>query len=146
MNADIFANFICLHFNYCIDIGEFPQVTVHMKKVKRDKTNYRPVSILRTFLKFTNNSFTINSMIFLRRYFSQVSEDFAKDYLLALLELLKKSVDNGNKFGALLTDLSKAFDCIDHKLLIAKLFWYGVSPSALNSLVLNKQNSKYQFG
>ena len=82
----------------------------------------------------------------MRRYFSQVSEDFAKDYLLALLELLKKSVDNGNKFGALLTDLSKAFDCIDHKLLIAKLFWYGVSPSALNSLVLNKQNSKYQFG
>ena len=26
MNADIFANFIWLHSNYCIDIGEFPQV------------------------------------------------------------------------------------------------------------------------
>ena len=44
----------------------------------------------------------------------------------------KKSADKGNEFGALLTDLSKAFDCIDHELLIANLFWYGVSPSSLN--------------
>ena len=29
MNADIFANFICLHFNYCIDIVEFPLVFEH---------------------------------------------------------------------------------------------------------------------
>ena len=37
-----------------------------------------------------------------------------------------------NEFGALFTDLSKAFGCIDHKLLIAQLFWNGVSPSTLN--------------
>ena len=49
-----------------------------------------------------------------------------------MLENFKESVDKGNKFGAVLTDLSKAFDCIDHKLLIAKLFWSGVSPSSLN--------------
>ena len=41
-------------------------------------------------------------------------------------------MDKGNKFGALLIDLSKAFDCTDHKMLIAKLFWHGVSPSSLN--------------
>ena len=35
---------------------------------------------------------------------------------------IKKSVDKGTEFGALLTDLSKAFDCIDHKLSIAELF------------------------
>ena len=29
MNADNFINFICLHFNYCIDIGECPQVFKH---------------------------------------------------------------------------------------------------------------------
>ena len=49
-----------------------------------------------------------------------------------MLEKFKKTVDKDNKFGAILTDLSKAFDCIDHKLFIAKPFWYGVSPSSLN--------------
>ena len=49
-----------------------------------------------------------------------------------MLEKCIEPVDKSNEFGALLTDLSKAFDCIDHKLLIAKLFWYGVSPSSLN--------------
>ena len=53
LNADIFANFTFLYFNYCIDIGEFPQVfkhaditPLHRKKEKSDKTNYRLVIIL----------------------------------------------------------------------------------------------------
>ena len=43
----------------------------------------------------------------------------------------KEKVDNGNEFGALLTDLSKAFDCIDHSLLLAKLYRDGVSDTSL---------------
>ena len=34
---------------------------------------------------------------------------------------MEKSVNNGGAFGSLLTELSKAFDCLSHKLLIAKL-------------------------
>ena len=64
-----------------------------------------------------------------------------------MLEKFKESVDKVNEFGALLTDLSKAFDCIDHKLLIAKLFWYGVSPSSLNLIFsyLSNRTQRVEF-
>ena len=48
-----------------------------------------------------------------------------------MLEKWKRSVDNDKAFGALLKDLSKGFDCLDHELLIAKLSAYGYSLPAL---------------
>ena len=44
---------------------------------------------------------------------------------------MKKIVDNGGVFGALLTDISKAFDCIPHDLIIANLEAYGFHIDAL---------------
>ena len=49
-----------------------------------------------------------------------------------MLEKWKKAVDTKKNFGALLTDLSKAFDCLPHDLILAKLNVYGFSLSALN--------------
>ena len=46
----------------------------------------------------------------------------------------KKTVDNGGVFGALLTDLSKAFDCIPHDLIIAILEAYGFHIDALKHI------------
>ena len=52
--------------------------------------------------------------------------------LLFTIEKFKEDIDRGNEFGALLTDLSKAFDCIKHPLLFAKLYNYGVSLLSVN--------------
>ena len=48
------------------------------------------------------------------------------------VRILKKSLDKGLLTGILLTDLSKAFDCISYDLLSAKLNSYGFSKNALN--------------
>ena len=47
-------------------------------------------------------------------------------------EKIEKIVDCGGVFGALLTDLSKTFDCIPHELITAKLEAYGFQTDALN--------------
>ena len=58
-----------------------------------------------------------------------------------MIEKFKEAIDRGYEFGALLTDLSKAFDCINHPLLIAKLYNYGVSPLSIN-LIFSYLNNR----
>ena len=48
-----------------------------------------------------------------------------------MLKKWKLAVDKGKYFGALLTDLSKAFDCISQEFVLAKLHVYGFSLRAL---------------
>ena len=51
--------------------------------------------------------------------------------LLLIIEKWNNALDNKKHAGAILTDLSKAFDCINHELLIAKLEAYGVDKNDL---------------
>ena len=88
---------------------------------------------------------------FFKNIFSKHPSGFQKDFstqqcLLAMLEKWKRSIDNTKMFGALLTDLFKVFDCLDHELLMAKLNAYGFSLTALklvhNYLSNRKQRTK----
>ena len=134
------------HFKYCIDKGEFPNDLKHTdiapmykKNNKSEKENYRPVSIL-------SNLFKIYGKLMynpLYEYFDNIllpsQCGFRKGYsaqhcLLVMIEKFKEAIDRGYEFGALLTDLSKAFDCINHPLLIAKLYSYGMSPLCINMI------------
>ena len=59
-----------------------------------------------------------------------------------MFEKWKRSINKGKTFGALLTDLSKAFDCCDHELLIAKLNAYGLTLPALKLMQYYLSNRK----
>ena len=61
--------------------------------------------------------------------------------LLQFIEDIKSALDKGHKTGAVFMDLSKAFDCLPHALLIAKLNAYGLSTAAceLMSSYLNQR-------
>ena len=54
--------------------------------------------------------------------------------LLAMLKKLKRSLESGKAFGSLLTDLFKAFNSLNHELLILNLNSYGFGPCPLRSL------------
>ena len=61
-----------------------------------------------------------------------------------MIEKWKRAVNNGTFFAALLIDLCKAFDCVCHDLLIAKLNAYGLSlsPSKLVNSYLQKRKQR----
>ena len=54
-----------------------------------------------------------------------------QDCLLVMVENSEKALDHGNEHGALLTDLSKAFDCFPYDLIVAKLHAYVFSIESL---------------
>ena len=123
-------------------MSKFPEnlkladITPAYKKGKKDvKGNYRPVSILPNLSKMFEKHIFKQMSHFLKNILSKNQCGFRKGFstqhcLLAMLEKWKRSVDNRKAFGALLTDLSKAFDCLDHEILIAKLNACGFSLTA----------------
>ena len=67
--------------------------------------------------------------------------------LLQMIEKWKKPLDKGGAFGALLTDISKAYDCLPNELLIAKLHAYGLDILSLKLLhsYLTKQKQRVKL-
>ena len=111
MNKDIFATFITDHFNYCIAYGEFSYelkhadvIPVHKKNENREKTNYRPVSILTNISKFYEK-LLYNQV---SKYFDSLlatnqcgfRKGFSSQYcLLVMLEKFKEAIDRKSIWG-----------------------------------------------
>ena len=63
--------------------------------------------------------------------------------MITVIETWKKYLDNKKPFGALLTDLSKDFACVNHELLTAKLHAYELDNSSLR-LIHSYLNNRQQ--
>ena len=103
-----------------------PQVLPLLKKKNPfNKETYRPVSVLPTISKIFERSMHDQLSTFMGGYFNSFLAAFRKGFecqstLLRILEDWQKSLDNNECVATFLMDLSKAFDCLPHGLLIEK--------------------------
>ena len=141
-NKDIVAFFIHHNFNNSLSSSTFPIALKHAdvklvlkKDDKTDKENYRPISIFPTLSKVYERLIYNQMNPYFDKLFSKFQCGFRKGFnvqhcLITMIEKWRRSVDGGGQAGALLTDLSKT-DCIDHELLIAKLYVYDLDKNSL---------------
>ena len=137
---------ITILFNASVSSGKVPtewkmaNVTPIQKKPGTNfVTNYRPISVIPFIAK-------VYESLIHRQLYSYLSENSilhpsqsefrpgrtTQDVLLKTVDDWRIALDCGEHIGAVLIDLSKAFDSIDHALLLKKLQSYGVEGNEFN--------------
>ena len=155
MASDFLAPILTTAINSSIENSVFPEnakvtTAVPLDKGKPDKneiSNFWPVSLLNTFSKFYETVIKDQLVLSMESYFSPMESAYRKNYstqhvMTRLVEEWREHLDKNFVVGAVLTDLSKAFDCLAHDLLIAKLVAYGFSDTALRYIYWYLSNRK----
>ena len=148
------------HFRYCCSVwgcAGLPDTKQLQKLQNRSlfkngdafaKKNYRPITVLPAMSKIYERIISSQIISYINDILSPYLCAYRRGYstqhaLLRLDENCISSPDMKGSAGAILMDLSKAFDCLNHNLLIAKLEAYGFSRSALK-LVYNYLSNRKQ--
>ena len=157
-SKDIVSDYLANIYNnskqeqkYPLSLKAADVTPIHKKDDKTALKNYRPVSLIPIVSKLFERNMYDEILLYINRFLSPYLFGYRKGYntekcLTAMLEMWRKALDEKKSAGGILTDLSKAFDCLNHNLLIAKLEAYGLDISALefiyNYLKERKQRTK----
>ena len=153
--------------NESLQIGEVPEamkvakvIPIYKKNDPNHLTNYRPISLLSSFSKILERTVhnRVSNFLHNKNLLNKSQYGFRKNHSTeqAILEIQNNIIENfkNNKITAgIFLDLSKAFDCINHTLLLNKLENHGIRGNCLNwfrsylsnrlqYVTLNKINSK----
>ena len=99
----------------------------------QDLGNYRPISILPQFSKileklFLNRliSYIEKQQILVKNQFGFRKKHSTESALVTLIETVTDALENKESTVAIFLDLKKAFDTINHDILLDKMFFYGI--------------------
>ena len=143
-------------FNKSILSGIFPKqlkiakvIPLYKKGDVLDTGNYRPISLLSSLSKILERLIFIRTTKFLKAHdtFTKYQFGFRQKHstihaLLSFVNKVAHSIDDHSHLIGIFLDFSKAFDTINHDILLDKLSYYGIRGIALEWFRSYLQNRK----